>query len=580
MIKSISIPIILVLFLSILMGCGSSGEKSEQENKRKSNYARGEMNIQRGMELFNQYCANCHDFSDEGIGPNLAGITSKVEKEWIVTFIHNPPAVIASGDERAVQLYEKYQQYMPPFPMIDGQDLEDILAFIHRFSEGEKRNKNNRPGGLINPIPEKMAHSNMTLVVEEQFIVPSSSEIPPHTRINKMEPIPGGRVMLHDLRGKMYEITNGKELTEYIDLNKELPDFKDNPGKGSGLGSWAFHPEFEKNGIFYTTHSEPAGTKPADYPLHDSLKVTLQFVLLEWKADDPGSKVFSGSHRELLRVDMLGAVHTFQEVTFNPLARKGTPDYGLLYLGIGDAGAALRGYSILCDNNSTVWGKVLRLDPAGKNGINGQYGIPPDNPFVNTPDALGEVWVSGFRNPHRISWDETGSGLMFITNIGEHSMEEVNIGKAGANYGWPFREGTFLFDADANPEFVYPLPEDDEGYTYPAIQYDHDEGSAVSGGFVYSGSKIPVLKGKYIFGDISRGMIYYTNVADIVEGAQAPIYRLDVTMDGKLSDLAEISGHQRVDLRIGKDHEGELYLMTKGNGGVYKIVDCIEGKPI
>lgn len=579
MIRYIYRLIFTLPFLLALAGCGPGSTSNEQE-ARKQAYARGEMHIQRGMELFNQYCANCHDFSDEGIGPNLAGITSKVDKEWIVRFINNPPEMIASGDERAVQLYEKYQQYMPPFSMIKGQDLEDILAFIHRFSEGEKRNKNNRPGGLINPIPEKMAYSNLTLVVEEQFIVPASSEIPPHTRINKMEPIPGGRVMLHDLRGKMYEVNANNNLSVYLDLNKEIPDFKDNPGKGSGLGSWAFHPEFEKNGIFYTTHTEPAGTKPADYALPDSLKMTLQFILLEWKADDPKAQFFSGTHREMLRVDMLSSVHTFQELTYNPLAKPGTSDYGILYLGVGDAGAALRGYFFLCEDNTSIWGKVLRLDPTGNNSRNGKYGIPSDNPFVGNPEVPGEIWASGFRNPHRISWDETGSGIMFITNIGEHSLEEVNVGVAGANYGWPFREGTFLFDANANPEFVYPLPENDEGLTYPVIQYDHDEGSAVSGGFVYSGTRIPALKGKYIFGDISRGMLYYTNVADIVEGEQAPIYRLNVSIGGKLSDMAEISGHQRVDLRIGKDQEGELYLMTKGNGGVYKIVDCIEDKPI
>lgn len=163
---------------------------------------------------------------------------------------------------------------------------------------------------------------------------------------------------------------------------------------------------------------------------------------------------------------------------------------------------------------------------------------------------------------------------MFITNIGQHSVEEVNLGTAGADYGWPYREGTFLFDSYANPELVYPLPQDDNGYTYPIIQYDHDEGSAVSGGFVYNGKRIPALRGKYIFGDISLGTLFYSEVNEMVAGVQAPVYRLQVAMDGQLSTMAKIAGHRRVDLRIGFDDEGELYLLTKGNGGVYKIVDC------
>lgn len=570
----------LLILLYSFSACNNlpSAENSDSKPNEKNVYARGEMHIQHGMELFNQHCASCHNFLENGIGPNLIGITAEVDKSWLVAFIENPIAAIENGDERAVKLFEKYKTYMPPFPMLKGEDLEDILSFIHKFSEGEKRSKKSRPGGLINPIPEKMATSDLTLVLEEWFKVPPSAETPPFTRINKMSPIPGGRLFLHDLRGKLFEITNGKELSVYLDLASVLPNFKDNPGKGSGLGAWAFHPEFEKNGLFYTTHTEPKGTSPADFPIPDSIKITLQSVLLEWKAENPSAMVFKGTHRELLRADMVGAAHTFQELIFNPLATPNTPDYGMLYLGIGDGSAALAGYPFLCDSEENIWSSVIRIDPAGRNSANGKYGIPGDNPFVNTPNALGEVWATGFRNPHRITWDETGSGKMIITNIGQHSVEELNLGKAGADYGWPHREGTFLFDVEANPELVYPLPEDDQGYTYPVVQYDHDEGSAVSGGFVYTGKQIPVLEGKYIYGDISRGMLFYTEMNEMEQGQQAAAYRLQVAIDGELSDMETISGNKRVDLRIGIDAEGELYLMTKGNGGVYKVVDCVQGE--
>ena len=270
----------------------------------------------------------------------------------------------------------------------------------------------------------------------------------------------------------------------------------------------------------------------ADFAVPDSIKVSVQAVISEWKAFDPKAAVFSGSHRELMRVDMVTGAHGFQELTFNPLAKPNGKDYGLLYLGIGDGAAALAGASFLCDNNGKIWSSVIRIDPAGRNSTNGKYGIPGDNPFVSRHDALGEVWARGFRNPHRISWDLTGSGKMFISNIGQHSLEEVDLGKAGADYGWPNREGTFLFDVDANPELVYPLPDDDAGYTYPVVQYDHDEGTAVSGGFVYAGTMVPELKGKYVFGDISRGTLFYSEVSEMNEGQQATIYKLKVSLNG------------------------------------------------
>jgi len=312
----------------------------------------------------------------------------------------------------------------------------------------------------------------------------------------------------------------------------------------------------------------------ADYPLADSIKVTVQSVLLEWKANDPKDTVFSGTQRELLRVDMVSGGHTFQQVTFNPLAKPNTADDGMLYLGIGDGVSALRGYPFLCDNIYNIWGSVIRIDPSGNNSSNGNYGIPDDNPFVDTPNAIGEIWANGFRNPHRITWDLTGTGKMLITNIGQHSVEEVNLGKAGANYGWPHREGTFLFDVEGNVEVVYPLPEEEDKYTYPVAQYDHDEGSAISGGFVYSGAAIPVLRGKYIFGDMTRGYIYYSEVEEMVDGKQASVYLMNVSINGEVSDMESITQALRVDLRIGIDEDGEIYLFSKGNGAVYKVVGC------
>ena len=564
----------LIIFLS---NCNPKDRKNQEQNNSKADsYDTSELTIQRGMVLFNQHCASCHNFNENVIGPNLAGVTSQVSKEWLIDFIKNPKKSIESGDERAVELYSKYKSYMPSFEVIQGEDLEDLLGFIHKFSEAEKRNVNKRPGGILDPIPEKIPDSHLTLVIEELLTVPSSSETAPKARINKLAALKteqGERLFIADLRGKLHEVVGSKVRT-FLDLKVEIENFMDNPGWGTGLGSFDFHPEFEINGLLYTTHTEPSRIATADFELHDSIPSKLQWVLTEWKMKNPLDLKFSGKKREVLRVDMVTAAHGFQELTFNPLAKKGGPEYGLLYLGIGDGVSALRGYPFLCDNPGSVWGSVIRIDPSGSDSRNGKYGIPTDNPFVNEPGKLGEIWSYGFRNPHRISWDEAGSGNIFVTNIGQHSLEEVNLLKKGANYGWPNREGTFLFDVNANTEIVYTLPEDDSEYTYPVIQFDHDEGNAVSGGFAYNGTEIPLLKNKYIFGDIPRGTLFYSELSEIREGKQAQIYKIGLEVNGRLTSLSEMEDEQRVDLRFGKDSSGELFIFTKSNGKVYRVVGC------
>ncbi|MGI9552996.1 MAG: c-type cytochrome, partial [Aurantibacter sp.] len=143
------INILSLVFVSFLISCNFSDTKNKEtaegKEKGKENYVRGELPLQHGMELFNQHCASCHSFMSQEIGPNLSGITSEVDKAWLAAFIKDPKAVITSGDARAVAQYEKYKLYMPSFPMLKEKDLEDLMAFIHKFSEAEKKNRNARP---------------------------------------------------------------------------------------------------------------------------------------------------------------------------------------------------------------------------------------------------------------------------------------------------------------------------------------------------------------------------------------------------------------------------------------------------
>jgi mono/diheme cytochrome c family protein len=564
-----------IFLVTLCIGLNSCNERKSQIN---NNYLKGELIVQEGMVLFNQYCANCHNFNNVEIGPSLGGITNKLEKQWIKEFIKNPQKIINRGDERAVAQFKKFGVYMPSFTFLEDQELEKLLAFIHKLSKAEKKNKSNRPGGLINPIKASIPTSEHRLVLEDFVTIPVSSEIAPDTRINTMRTFKSmgnqQRIFISDLRGKLYEITD-KKPEVYLDLKSKYPDFIDAPGFGTGFGSFAFHPNFENNGLLYTTHTEPAGTKTADYALPNGLEVTLQWILTEWKTSNPEAAFFDEKQkRELLRVDMSSQAHGIQDLTFNPFAVAESADYGLLFIGIGDRSLALSGHPELCDNKNNIWGSIFRIDPLGTNSKNGKYGIPADNPFVDK-EGLDEIWSYGFRNPHRISWDADTPHKMFVSNIGQHSVEEVNLIEKGGNYGWPYREGTFIYDLNANTELVYKTTLEDTltSYIPPIVQYDHDEGNAISGGFIYRGSKIKFLKGNYLFGDIARGTIFISPLEHAQNGKLFPIQKVNIENNGKLMILSDLRPGERVDLRFGQDFFGDLFVFTKCNGKVYKVVD-------
>lgn len=380
-----------------------------------------------------------------------------------------------------------------------------------------------------------------------------------------------GKLFVVDLRGKLYRLENGKPEV-YMDMAKLRPKFINQPGLATGFGSFAFHPEFAKNGLLYTTHTEAPNSGKADFSFADSIKVTVQWVLTEWKVNDPSAATFSGTGRELLRINFVTGIHGVQEITFNPLSKPGAADYGLLYIGVGDGGAVENGYAFLAHSPEKVWGTVLRINPKGNNSANGHYGIPANNPFVKNKNALGEIYAYGFRNPHRITW--THSGEMLVSNVGQGNIESLYLVMPGHDYGWPIREGNFVSsDVEGNLGAVTPLPANDSIYhiTYPVAEFDHDEGAAISGGFEYEGSAIPQLKGKFLFGDIPSGRLFYVDVADLKQGKQATIKEWKITMNGSPTTLKTLCGNDRVDLHFGKDSHGELYILTKADGKIYKL---------
>jgi glucose/arabinose dehydrogenase/cytochrome c2 len=569
--KRINLTTIIMSLALLHLGSCNSGKPLDEHG-----IATDSATIALGQSAFVQQCSGCHNFRQDGIGPALGGITNDVPVDWIQHFIRDPKKMLASGDERTRRLVKKYHALMPSFVTASDQEIAGIIAFLNtkKFS-GQATGKTNVKA-LEDPIPKHIGLSSLVVGLEliTQFPASSDSGKMPLTRITKFESGPGkGEAFILDLRGKLYRLKNNHAVV-YMDMAKLEPKFIPQPGLATGFGSFALHPAFAKNGLIYTTHTEPPRSAKSDFSIPDSIKTTLQWVLTEWKTDKPGAFPFSGKGRELFRADMVSGIHGVQEITFNPLAKPGDADFGLLYIGIGDGGAVENGFPFLAHSREKVWGTVLRIDPAGRNSSNGQYGIPADNPFAKSQDkkVLREIYAFGFRNPHRISWSR--SGQMLVCNIGHSNIESLDIIEPGHDYGWPVREGRFLLDPSGNLSKVYPLPPDDSLYhvTYPVASYDHDEGKAISGGYEYWGSAVPSLKGKYFFGDIPTGRLFFVDMAALKQGGDAAINEWKVSMRGITKSLTGLCGSDRVDLHFGRDNQGELYILTKADGKLYKLV--------
>ncbi|GLZ31036.1 hypothetical protein Lesp02_32250 [Lentzea sp. NBRC 105346] len=447
---------------------------------------------------------------------------------------------------------------------------------------------------VADPMPTPTA-SGLGLVIEEVAQIPQSTPVPPPTdsrlkqwnRINFLGEIPdgSGRLFVPDMNGKLYVVEHGVPSV-YLDLGAVVgPDFHNHKGLGSGFGFVAFDPQFRRNGKFYTVHTETGSaltTKKPDLPSPADAQV--HGVITEWTASDPHATTFSGTHRELLRVGFVMFLHGFQQIGFNPNARFWDDDYGLLYIATGDGGI---GYvSNVPQDLAVPQGKILRIDPRGVNGSNGRYGIPRDNPFVGKPGVLGEIYAVGMRDPYRFSWDTGGRHKLFLGHIGEKAIESIYEVKPGANFGWSEREGQFAFHRGDPSCRVYPLPPDDakNGYTYPVAGFDHnrlptskpcsDSGNALMGGFVYRGWKIPALHGKYVYGEGVKGLVMYANEREMRAGAPMATTHSLMLYDksGKRVTMQQLVGKDRVDMRFGQDARGELYILAKANGKIWKVV--------
>jgi glucose/arabinose dehydrogenase len=317
-------------------------------------------------------------------------------------------------------------------------------------------------------------------------------------------------------------------------------------GGEGGLLDLAFSPQFDKPGTFgfgkfYTFQTEPFSmstpadyASPEDYPTTSTLPNN-QITIREWTINPNNPDLALTTSRVLLRINHPESNHQGGALRFGP--------DGDLYIGLGDGGGAndqngngpddpTDGHTNNIGNGQDLtvpFGKILRINPNphAKGAVvstNGQYSIPDSNPFIAGTDGdLKEIYAYGLRNPYRMAFDSV-TGKLYVSNVGQGAIEQLDLITSGGNYGWPFREGT----RDNSGDYGHAPP---PGFTFsvPIAEYTHGDGDAGIGGDLYRGTNDPQLDGDYLFGDLNGntgsgdGRLFY------VSGAGGAIHQLTLS---------------------------------------------------
>jgi uncharacterized protein (TIGR03118 family) len=404
---------------------------------------------------------------------------------------------------------------------------------------------------IDDPIPAKIPKGNVTIELQtvlDGLVSPIGMAIPDDN---------SGRMFVYDQIGLIHVLTNGVMMdTPFLDVRDRLVTL--NPGYDErGLLGVAFHPNFAQNPFVYTYTSEPNGPMADFMIMMDPPKTNnCQSVIAEWKIDPTNpNRLDPASRRELLRIDKPESNHNGGTLRFGP--------DGFLYFTVGDGGNADdQGDGHLPGGNAQdktrILGKISRIDVDTRNSANGQYGIPADNPFVSEGPSVKEIFAYGLRNPYSFSFDRQ-TGDLLLADVGQNDVEEVDKIVKGGNFGWNIKEGSFYFDPNGtNNGFVTtaPVRTVPPDLIDPIAEFDHDESDAIIGGYVYRGTNVAALNGKYIFagwGEFTSpaGRLFYLDGTNITE------LRIG-TADHALG--LWVKGY-------GQDAAGELYVFGSTNLG-------------
>ena len=340
-----------------------------------------------------------------------------------------------------------------------------------------------------------------------------------------------GRLFVAEQGGRIWVVAGGvRRATPFADLGALTAASGER-----GLLGVAFHPDFRDNGrlfVDYTRRSDGAT------------------VIAELRVGSDASRVDVATERVLLVVPQPFENHNGGALRFGPDR--------LLYIGMGDGGSGGDPGNRAQDTHQLL-GKILRIDVDGGE----PYGIPAGNPFADGRDGRAEIFALGVRNPWRLSFDRA-TGDLYIADVGQDAWEEVDrlpAGTgAGANLGWRAMEGLHCTGLSS------PVPCNAPSLVMPILEYSHAEGCSITGGFVYRGTAVPALAGRYVYADYCAGFI---RSAAVVPGSR-PSVRTLAAAGSKISTF-------------GEDESGELYVADQGSGTLSRlaaasddVVDAIE----
>ena len=328
-----------------------------------------------------------------------------------------------------------------------------------------------------------------------------------------------GRLYVVEQAGVVRVIERGQLRPEpFLDIRGRVES-----GGEKGLLSIAFHPRYRDNGLFFVDYT----ARDAD-GLHTRIS---RFRRATAERADPKSETV------LLRIGQPYSNHNGGQLAFGP--------DGYLYIGMGDGGAANdpQGHA---QNPGSLLGKLLRIDVDRAEGAR-PYGVPPDNPFVTKKGFRPEIWALGLRNPWRFSFD-THNGALWLADVGQDQVEEIDIIRKGGNYGWNVMEGN-ICTPTVNPRC------NPSGFEPPLHTYRHPQGFSITGGFVYRGTAIPGLCGAYLYADYVSKRLWALR-----------------ERNGRVVASAELQRVPHAISSFGQDEERELYLADHRAGKILKMM--------
>lgn len=326
------------------------------------------------------------------------------------------------------------------------------------------------------------------------------------------------RIFVVEQSGQIFVFNNDATTSTkkvFLDIKNKVDD----SGNEEGLLGLAFHPNYETNGYFYVNYTASSPNRT---------------VISRFKVSSDVDKADASSESMLLEFDQPYSNHNGGQVSFGL--------DGYLYISSGDGGSGDDPHGN-GQNKSALLGKILRIDVDHESGGK-HYAIPSDNPFAGSNEFREEIYAYGLRNPWRFSFDSVTKQL-WTGDVGQNDYEEIDIIEKGGNYGWNTMEGKHCFEPSSGC--------DTEGLQLPIAEYGRSEGVSVTGGFVYRGTTVEKLIGKYIYADYGSGNIWSLDATDLSN-----------------PDIIKIASSDLHIASFGVDQNNELY-MCAFDGKIYRF---------